>query len=189
MGRERERTRIKSRIDEFPEDIVTLINQRLADVNISYQSIADEVTGLGFDISRSTIGKYALKQNEVAKRLKDSFEKTRALIQTVKENQDMEAADIAGTIFMDALTKRIATAEEEFDDLPLDKAGRLLIQLQRSTVYKEKFKLEYKKGIKDSVEIIKAELKRELSKEPELLKRMVELTEKAAYTLEGVNNG
>lgn len=189
MGKERERTRIKSRMDELPENIVTLINQRLANVNISYQSISDEVADLGYEISRSTVGKYALKQNEVAKRLKDSYEKTRALIQTVKENQDIDAAEIAGSILMDALTKRIATAEEEFDEMPLEKAGRLVVSLQRSIIYKEKFKLEYQRGINETLEIMKKELKNELSKEPELYKRMVELAEKAAAKLEGDNNG
>jgi hypothetical protein len=83
---------------------------------------------MGYPISKSSIGRYAYRSNNVAKRLKESYEKTRAIIQTVKENQDIEAADIAGSILLDQLTQRIATAEDEFDDMPLDKAGRLIVQ-------------------------------------------------------------
>lgn len=189
MGKERERNRIKSRIDELPSEIIETINQRLSDVTYTYQEIADEVKKLGFEISRSSIGRYALRQNAVAKRLKDSYEKTKVLVQTVKENQDIEATDIAGSILMDALTQRIAMAEDEFDNMPLDKAGRLLVALQRSTVYKEKFKLEYRKGINDAVKVVKNELKKELINEPELFARIVELTERAAASLESVENG
>lgn len=56
-------------------------------------------------------------------RLREIGEQTKRLVQSLKDNQDVEATEVANALLLDALTRRIATAEEEFDALPLDKAG------------------------------------------------------------------
>ena len=48
-------------------------------------------------------------------------------------------------MLMDGLINKMATAEEEFDQMPLDKAGRLLASLSRTKVYKDKAKQEMQK--------------------------------------------
>ena len=46
---------------------------------------------------------------------------------------------------MDGLINKLATAEEEFDALPLEKAGRLLTSLSRTKVYKDRVKQDMQK--------------------------------------------
>lgn len=184
MGNERERNRIKSKVDEFPEDIKELLNKRLADVNCSYIAIAEELTDMGYEISKSSVGRYAMRQGGAAKRFKESAEKIKALAEVVKENRDIEASEVASSLLMDLLIERVATAQEEIDDMPLDKAGRLIVSMQRSAVYKEKFKMEYDKGYAEAVAQVKKELAQELQKEPELLARMIELTERVKSRIE-----
>lgn len=82
----------------------------------------------------------------------------------------------------------MATAEEEFEEMPLDKAGRLIVALQRSTVYKEKFKLEYKRGVADALSKLKEELKIELRSQPELFKKMCELADSVSKKIESGKN-
>ena len=53
MGDQRERNRIKSRVDELPDEIRTQLDAMLADVNYTYQDIADTITDLGYEISRT----------------------------------------------------------------------------------------------------------------------------------------
>lgn len=48
-------------------------------------------------------------------------------------------------MLMDGLINKMATAEEEFDAMPLDKAGRLLASLSRTKVYKDKVRQEMQK--------------------------------------------
>lgn len=121
MGKERERSRIKSRVDELPNEIQELLRKRLADVNYTYQDIADELTGLGYEISKSAVGRYAIRYGGATRRLKESAEKIKALAEVVKENRDIEASEVAASILMDALIERVATAQEEIDSLPLDR--------------------------------------------------------------------
>lgn len=184
MGQERERNRVKSRVDELPEEIKELLHKRLADVNFTYQEIADELTELGYEISKSAVGRYALRQGGVTKRLKESAEKIKALAEVVKENRDIEASEVAASILMDALIERVATGAEDIEKMPLDKAGRLIVQMQRSAVFKAKFKLEFNKGYKEALIEVKKELAAELQKEPELLGRMTELANRIAERME-----
>ena len=55
MGDQRERNRIKSRVDELPDEIRAQLDAMLADVNYTYQDIADTITDLGYEISRSAV--------------------------------------------------------------------------------------------------------------------------------------
>ena len=50
-------------------------------------------------------------------------------------------------MLMDGLINRMATAEEEFDEMPLDKAGRLLASLSRTKVYKDKVRQDMQKKV------------------------------------------
>jgi len=124
MGDQRERNRIKSRVDELPDEIRAQLDAMLADVNYTYQDIADTITDLGYEISRSAVGRYAMRHNSAARRLKEASEQTTALLQFIRENQDVESTELASAIMIDGLTRRIATADEDFDAMPLDKAGR-----------------------------------------------------------------
>ena len=80
MGKQRERNRIKSRVDELPPEAREALDRMLADVTNTYQEIAEHMAAQGWDISRSSIGRYALRQNAVARRLRESREQMEALI-------------------------------------------------------------------------------------------------------------
>lgn len=182
------KNRVKSRVNELPAEIKKSLDEMLLDINYTYTEIAEEITKKGYPISKSSIGRYALRQNKAAQRLKEACETTKTLVETVKENRDLDASEAATTILIDALMKRLATAEEEFENMPLDKAGRLIVALQRSTVYKEKFKLQYKKGINDALNKLKDELKIELKQQPDLFKKICKLADSVAENMEATEN-
>ena len=93
MGKQRERNRIKSRVDELPQDARELLDKMLADVTNTYAEIAEAMGARGWEISKSSIGRYAMRQNAVARRLKESREQMVALINEVKDNNDVEASE------------------------------------------------------------------------------------------------
>lgn len=179
MGDQRERTRIKSRIDELPQDVVDLINDRLSDVAITYQEISDEVTELGYEISKSSIGRFAIRQNKATQRLKEAQEQTKALLNAVKKNPDLDYTEAGMQILMDSLVKRIAMAQEEFDNMPLDKAGRLITSISRTKVYKDKVKADMKQKIDLAFEEFKEQIPAAIRNDAELSKAMNDLLEKA----------
>ena len=74
MGEQRERNRVRSRVDELPEEVRTRLDAMLADVNYTYQDISQALTGEGYEISRSAVGRYAMRHNSAARRLKEASE-------------------------------------------------------------------------------------------------------------------
>ena len=57
---------------------------------------------------------------------------TDRLIQVVKENPEADYTEAAILLTMNGLLNKVATAEEEFNEMPLDKAGRLIASLSRT---------------------------------------------------------
>ncbi|MDL2258873.1 DUF3486 family protein [Eubacteriales bacterium OttesenSCG-928-K08] len=174
------RERIRSRVDELPTAVRQHLDDMLTNVNISYQEIADEITDLGYEISRSSVGRYAQRTNAAARRLKEAAAQTSALLSFVRENQDVESTELATAIMIDGLTRRIATAEEEYDDLSIEKAGKLLVQLQRSAVYKERWRNARKQVIEAVEKNVKARMRQAIQNDPALLAQLQQLVSDAA---------
>lgn len=172
--------RVRFRVDDYPQEARELLELRLADVRNTYQDIADELTEKGWPISKSAVHRYAVRTEAAAERIRAAAEQTRMLIQQVKDGQDVQATEVASALLLDGLINRLATAEEEFDDMPLDKAGRLLVQLQRSGVYKNRWKDERQKVIDSLRDGMMAELRGEIQEDEELLDRLSRMVDRIA---------
>lgn len=189
MGKQRVKTRIRSRIDELPEEMRNLVDERLADVNITYREISTELNKNGYEVSKSSIGRYALRQGSALNRLKQAQEQTKVLINAVKRNPDADYTEAGMQILMDSLVRSITMAQEAIDEMPPDKAGRLMVAISRTAVYKEKIRADLTKGYKKAIEEVKEELRNELKNEPELFEKMLILVgrvdDKVTQKLEG----
>lgn len=175
MGKQRQRNRIKSRVDELPEEIRQLLDSRLSDVKITYREISEELLKKGYEISRSSIGRYAIRQGAALNRLKEAHDQTRILVQAVKENQEEDYTEAGIRILMDQLTKKMAIAQEEIDEMEPGEAGRLMVAISRSNIYKKKILADLTKGYKKAVDEVKAELQQELKSSPEIYEKLQEL--------------
>lgn len=173
-------SRVRYKVDEYPPEAKETLERLLADIRFTYTEIAEEMTARGWPMSKSSIHRYAARTQAAADRLRAAAEQTRILIQAVKDGQDLEAGEVASAMLLDRLTERIATAEEEFDELPLDKAGRLLVQLQRTSVYKARWKAERKKTIEALREGMLSELRGVIQEDDELLERLTAIVDGVA---------
>lgn len=93
-------------------------------------------------------------------RLKEAQLQTDKLVQVIKENPDADYTEAAIVLTMNGLVNRMATAEEEFDAMPLDKAGRLIASLSRTKVYKDRVRQD----MKDKADIAFKEMETEMMK-------------------------
>lgn len=145
MGEKRTKQRISCKIDELPEELRTKVDVMLADTSNSYVYISQFLKGKGYEISKSSVGRYATRTNRAMQRLLEAQAQTDRLIQVVKENPEADYTEAAILLTMNGLLNKVATAEEEWDDLPLDKAGRLIASLSRTKVYKDRVKQDMRK--------------------------------------------
>ena len=63
---------------------------------------------------------------------------------------------------------RGSTAEDEFSEMPLDKAGRLIAQLSRNATYEQRVRQELKRKAELAFEQMETELMAAIKQHPEL---------------------
>jgi len=178
--RERSRNRIRSLVDDLPDVERKLLDDMLADVRYTYQDISDKLAERGFEISKSSIGRYAMRNSEAANRLKEIHERTELLVKAVRDGQDIQSGEVATSMMMDMLVQRIATADQEIDRVPLDKVSNMLSQLQRTVVYKSRYKDTRNKAIGQLQENIMARLRELVQEDTEMLDKLMSMVAAAA---------
>jgi hypothetical protein len=185
MGEQRQKTRVRSKIDDLPPDVKVIVDLMLADTRNTYQMITDYIRSTGNEISKSAVGAYALRRSNAAQRLKEAQEQTRTLVEVIKQNPDLDYTEGAMQIMIGELTKKLATAEEEWSDLPLDKAGRLVVALSRTKAYKDKIRAELSAKVKlafeEFLKVVKTELE---NRDPELCNRLISIANQVAQRIE-----
>lgn len=176
----RKRERVRCKVDEYPPEAREMLDGMLIDIRYTYQDIALAMTEAGYPITKSSVWRYAARTRAAGERLRQAAEQTRALIAAVQDNHDVEATEVCSALLLDGLTRRLASAEEEFDDIPLDKAGTLLVQMQRSSVYKNRYKQERQKTIDRMQQTLMNRLRDAVQDDDELLERLSGMVAQAA---------
>lgn len=167
-------SRTRSSIDQLPEALRAHVNMRLADVNITYADIIEELAAQGYEISKSALGRYAQRIGKAGMRLREATQQAQVLIEFVRENDNVQASELVTTLMLNGLIGKFTTADEEFDEMPLEKAGRLAIQLQRSAVYKERFAAKRRRDLQDAFEQVIAMLQEGIQDDPALMRELVD---------------
>ena len=179
MPKQRTKTRISSKIDELPGNVRQQVDVMLADTSNTYQHISDYLKDEGFEISKSSVGRYAMRSNTAMQRLLEAQAQTQKLVQVVRQNPDTDYTDAAMMMLMDGLINKMATAEDEFDNMPLDKAGRLVASLSRTKVYKDRVRQDMQKKADLAFKEMEGEMMKAIKQEPELVEQMRNILRKA----------
>lgn len=179
MGEQRTRKRTSSKIDELPEQLRLQVDLMLADTRNTYVEISQYIKAAGYEISKSAVCRYAARTNTAMQRLKEAQLQTDKLVQVIKENPEADYTEAAIMMTMNGLVNRMATAEEEFDTMPLDKAGRLIASLSRTKVYKDRVRQDMKKKADIAFKEMEAEMMKVIKQDPESVEQLKVILQKA----------
>lgn len=179
MGDKRTKQRITSKIDELPEDLRMKVDVMLADTSNTYEYISQFLKGEGYDISKSSVGRYATRTNKAMQRLLEAQAQTDRLIQVVKENPEADYTEAAILLTMNGLLNKVATAEEEFNEMPLDKAGRLIASLSRTKVYKDRVKQDMRRKADIAFREMESEMLKVIKQDEKSAAQLKEILAKA----------
>jgi len=180
MGDERQRTRITSKIDQLPPAVKDDFDSMLNDTSITYKELSlwllkeHEIK-----ISKSAIGRYALRTNAAKQRFREAQEQTNQLVKMIKDNPDVDYTDINIRMVMASLTERLANAQEEWDDIELDKIGRLVNSLARTDMYKRKSYHDMKKKQEHAFNEMEERLMSLVKSDKELSKKLSDVLKEA----------
>lgn len=179
MGDKRTKQRITSKIDELPEDLRMKVDVMLADTSNTYEYISQFLKGEGYDISKSSVGRYATRTSNAMQRLLEAQAQTDKLIQVVKENPEADYTEAAILLTMNGLLNKVATAEEEFNEMPLDKAGRLIASLSRTKVYKDRVKQDMRRKADIAFREMESEMLKVIKQDEKSAAQLKEILAKA----------
>ena len=179
MGDKRTKQRITSKIDELPEDLRMKVDVMLADTSNTYEYISQFLKEEGYDISKSSVGRYATRTNNAMQRLLEAQAQTDRLIQVVTENPEADYTEAAILLTMNGLLNKVATAEEEFNEMPLDKAGRLIASLSRTKVYKDRVKQDMRRKADIAFREMESEMLKVIKQDEKSAAQLKEILAKA----------
>ena len=172
MAKKRSRTRVCSKLDELPEELRLKVDVMLADTSNTYEYISKYLKEEGYDISKSSVGRYAMRSNTATQRLLEAQAQKEKLIQVGKDNPNADYSEAAILMTMNGLINKVATAEEEFQEMPLDKAGRLIASLSRTKIYKDKVKQDMKKKADIAFQEMEASMMQVIKNDPSLAEQL-----------------
>lgn len=78
-------------------------------------------------------------------------------------------------MMMSGLVDKVATAEEEFNEMPLDKAGRLIASLSRTKVYKDRVRQDMKRKADVALKQAEAELMKVIRQDEQSKQKLKEI--------------
>jgi hypothetical protein len=170
MGAKRERLRIRCLVDELPVYVREELDERLADTSNGYVQISQWLQEQGYAISKSSIGRYAQRGGKDRMRLREINEMASAYAKLIRENQELDLAKVATSIYLQQLMLRITEAgADEFAEIGLSDAGKLLGQLMRASVYEGRYSAARKDEIEQAAETVMQQLRAQVAEDPELL--------------------
>lgn len=161
--------RSDSKMYQLPKDVLDQVNDMLLNENMKYSDIQHWLeTEHDMKISLSSISNYAVKIYQAAQRVSDDLERTKFFINYIGDKSELDASKATTAILKSGLLQKIATAEEEFNEMPVEKAGRLLVELNKAEIARERLELDYKKKMQLAFEAFESNIMNEVKKYPEI---------------------
>jgi hypothetical protein len=173
----------QSKVNLFPKEIREIIHEMLDDVNATYENIAETVTGMGYEISRSAVGRYALgryKESQAVKmRLAIVREQANYAAEMVKSGNITNFGEALLGIVGQNLMTRIATASpEEFDAVEMKDLLKAAASAARSLNAIDRTKFQKDKGKGEIMGELEATLDKYLDDNPALKAELLDKLER-----------
>lgn len=150
----------------------------LADTSNTYLEIAEWLKENGYEISKSTVGRYALQTHKLSTKLLEVRAQVNELVKLAKENKDGEnLTEGAMQIATVKLTEKIAYLEEEIDNMDSVDAIKLITAISRTKAYKDKVYASLKSQFQEAYEEFKSKVTEELKNYPEVLDKLIKITD------------
>lgn len=178
-GGSRTRMRVSSSIDRLPDNIRGQLDLKLMDNTNTFVELSAWLKEEGYEISKSAIGRYSRRSTVAAQRVAETLQRTQAIAQAVEAHPELDYTKAASMVLMDGLMRRVSTAEEEFEEIPLDKAGRLIASLSRNATYEKKVRQELKKKAELAFDQMEAELMAKVKQYPDLAAQLRDVLARA----------
>ena len=178
MGKPR-KPRSDAKMYQLPKAILDGVNERLVNYNMSYADIIAWLAEQGYKVSQSSLSRYAFKVFESAQRVADDLEKTKYIIDVIGRNPDLDTTEATSAILKSGLLQKISSAEEEFNNMPIEKAGRLFVQISKAEADRKRTAAAVKRKAELAFECMENDLMGAIKSHPDLKDDLHEVLQRA----------
>ena len=178
MGKPR-KPRSDAKMYQLPKAILDGVNERLVNYNMSYADIIAWLAEQGYKVSQSSLSRYAFKVFESAQRVADDLEKTKYIIDVIGRNPDLDTTEATSAILKSGLLQKISSAEEEFNNMPIEQAGRLFVQLAKAEADRKRTDYATKRKAELAFDQMETELLDAIKQHPDLAAQMRDILNQA----------
>ena len=180
MDKEKEYKKYRkyNKVNSLPDSVKNELDVMLSDTSNTQMEISEWLKEKGFDISKSTVGRYALETHKLSTKLLEARTQVNELIRLAKEDKDSEnITEGAMQIATVKLTEKIAYLEEEIEDMDASDAIKLITSISRTKAYKDKIYAKLKGEYEDAYKNFKAAISEELKGYPDILEKLMKITD------------
>ncbi len=123
-------------------------------------------------MSQSSLSCYAFEMFESAQRIADDLEKTKYIIDVIGRNPDLDTTEATSAILKGGLLQKISSAEEEFSNIPIEKAGPLFVQLAKAEADRKRTDYATKRKAELAFDQMEADLSVQVRQYPDLVAQL-----------------
>lgn len=171
--------RSDAKMYQLPKSILDGVNERLVNYNMSYADILTWLAEKGYKVSQSSLSRYAFKVFESAQRVADDLEKTKYIIDVIGRHPDLDTTEATSAILKSGLLQKISSAEEEFNSMPIEKAGRLFVQLSKAEADRKRTDYATRRKAELAFDQMESDLMTQLKQYPDLAAQLSDVLTQA----------
>lgn len=134
-----------SKIAALPPEIHAAVIARLDDGH-TYEAIADWLSQMGHETSKSAVGRFGKDWAGMGQRLKEARAQAAALVEEIREHPNSDLAEATEQMLFTMVAETLAQGKLEIKDKTSPVAlGHMIADLSRAGLNRDKLKLDFKK--------------------------------------------
>ncbi len=171
MGKKKNRKH--SIIDGLPADLKEAVNEMIK-TDFTYREIVDYIKKNGFEISQSSVQRYASGLNETLQSLRLAQENFRAVMEETEKYKNLDVSDGILRLLSNQIFQNINNmTEEQVQEVDFETLMKNAVALTRAIAYKKKIDIDTKEVLENGMEQFQSALYESMAAErPELYKEV-----------------
>ena len=169
----KKRNRKHSKIDSLPTDIKEAAEEMIKS-DFTYREIVDYIKNQGFEISQSSVQRYASGLNETLQSLRLAQENFRAVMEETEKYKNLDVSDGILRLLSNQVFQNINNmSKDRMQNVDFDTLMKNAVALTKAIAYKKKIDVDTKTVLENGMEEFQAAIYEAMAQErPDLYREL-----------------
>ena len=169
----KKKNRKHSKIDSLPNDIKEAVEEMIKS-DFTYREIVDYIKNQGFEISQSSVQRYASGLNETLQSLRMAQENFRAVMEETEKYKNLDVSDGILRLLSNQVFQNINNmSEDQMNDVNFETLMKNAVALTKAIAYKRKIDVDTKTVLENGMEEFQAAIYEAMAQErPDLYREL-----------------